>query len=158
MNDKNALPVDFDGVFRFTNFTDSEFKAKWNNVEYTFPPKKTVPMIIPMATPEEVQHIRKKFAKELAIQEFYQSKELKNLNKMNPVGQTAFAGAITYSDNDLKDYIQQCLVPLPVAQAKITQAPKQDESVFKTDKKGKKVTKILDEGESLLNQGSGAIE
>lgn len=158
MNEKNVLPADFDGVFRFTNFTDSDFKARWNNIQYTFPAKKTVPLIIPGATPEEVQHIRKKFAKELAIQEFYKSKKLESLNKLNPVGQTSFGGAVTYAEDDLKDYVQKCLEPLPVAQATATPMPKQSEEVFKTDKKGKRVTKILDENESLLSQGSGVIE
>ena len=38
---------DFDGVFRFTNATNEDFSALWNNVEYIFPAGKTVPLIIP---------------------------------------------------------------------------------------------------------------
>jgi hypothetical protein len=67
-----VLPSDFDGIFRFTNWTDSDFTAKWDNIEYTFPAKKTTPIVIPNATPVEIQNIRKKFAKELAVACFYQ--------------------------------------------------------------------------------------
>lgn len=156
--DANKLPADFDGVFRFTNFTGSEFKARWNNIEYTFPAQRMTPMIIPGATPEEVQHIRKKFAKELAVQEFYKSKKHISLNALNPQGQTAFSGAVTYVDDDLAPFVQRCLEPLPVAQATVKVLPKEDEKKYHKDSKGRNVTKILDKDESLLGQGSGEIE
>ncbi len=153
-----SLPEGFDGVFRFTNFTKDEFKAKWGGIEYTFPAEKSTPMIIPGATPEEVQHIRKKFARELAVQEFYKSKKMKELDKRNPVGMTTFQGALTYTDTDLTDFIQQCLNPLPVGQAKLKVLPKDSENNYTKDSKGRNVTKVLEGGESLLAQGSGVIE
>ena len=55
-----TLPVDFNGVFYFTNPTDTEFEAYWNSVKYTFPAGKTVPLIIPAESPLGVQEIRKK--------------------------------------------------------------------------------------------------
>lgn len=150
----DKLPVDFDGVFRFTNATDSDFKAKWNNIEYTFPAQKTTPMIIPGATPEEVQHIRKKFAKELAVQEFYKTAKFRKLNTHVPGGVPS-----TYTDSDLTPFIQKCLEPLPLAQATMQAAPKVlDESNFRRDEEGRPVTKILDKSKSLLAEGSGQID
>ena len=143
---KNVLPVDFDGIFRFTNFTDRDFKAKWNNVEYTFPALKTVPMIIPNATPEEVQNIRKKFAKELGEREFFGSDRLKGLEGQTPVGQgNSIQSAASYTDKDLTGYIQRCLEPLPISTAKITLAPKSNiEKILKTDDEGEPVSQVLD--------------
>lgn len=157
-SENNVLPQDFDGVFRFTNFTDKDFKAKWDNVEYTFPAKSTTPLVM-NATPQEIQHIRKKFARELAIQEFSGSDKMKALDKLNPIGLTSFQGAVTYTDNDLTDFVQRCLEPLPVAQAKVKVLPKQDESNFKKDEEGNNVTEVLDHKskKSFLAKGSGIV-
>jgi hypothetical protein len=142
LEEKSVLPADFDGIFRFTNFTDKEFKAKWNSVEYTFPPLKTTPMIIPNATPEEVQHIRKKFAKELAVSCFYESDKFKFMNDKER-GQVP----ALYTDSDIAPFIQRCLEPLPIAQAISKVLPKDD-------KKNYKATRVLDKDESLKgNQG-----
>lgn len=153
MQENNVLPADFDGVFRFTNFTDKDFKAKWNNVEYTFPALKTTPMIISGQTPEEIQHIRKKFAKELAILEWYKTPKFVGMNNVGLGGTPAL-----YTDSDLAPFIQRCLEPLPIAQMKVKVLPKADESHFSKDSKGRNVTKVLEKDESLLSQGSSAIE
>lgn len=155
MNDKaNVLPADFDGVFRFTNFTTEDFVAKWDNIEYTFPAKKMTPMVIPNASPEQVQNIRKKFARELAIREFYNSPKFKALNKHTPGGTPAL-----YNDSDLAPFSQRCLEPLPIGSAKSRILPKQNEQDFLSKNKvGKPVTRILDENESLIEKGSAAIE
>ncbi len=151
MND--LLPQDFDGIFRFTNFTDKDFKAKWGNVEYTFPAMKTSPMIM-NSTPIEIQHIRKKFARELAIEEFYKTPKFVGMNTLTPGGTPAL-----YTDSDLAPFIQRCLEPLPLAQVKTKVLPKiTDENSFIKDSKGKPVTKILEKDESLLSQGSGQID
>lgn len=146
------LPPDFDGVFRFTNFTNEDFKAKWGGVEYTYPAQKTTPMIIPGATPEDVQYIRKKFAKELAIREFYKTPKFIGMNTIAPGGVPAL-----YTDSDLADLIQKCLEPLPAGQATVKVQPKGDTSFLKTDKKGKPVSRVLDESESLMQEGSGVV-
>ncbi len=148
----DILPENFDGVFRFTNFTDTDFKAKWGNVEYTFPAMKTTPMVM-NSTPLEIQHIRKKFAKELAILEFYKTPKFVGMNAHTPGGTPAL-----YTDADLAPLIQRCLEPLPLAQMKAKILPKTDESKFSKDSKGRNVTKILEKDESLLQQASGAIE
>lgn len=158
MNERNVLPADFDGVFRFTNFTETEFKAKWGGIEYTFPPLKTTPMIIGGATPEEVQTIRKKFAKELAEREFYKSEKLKALEAQTPIGSAnTFRAAAIYVDGDLQPFIQRCLEPLPIGTVKATVLPKADESQFRKDEEGKNVTQVLDKKKSLISEGSGVI-
>ena len=143
--DVNALPVDFDGVFRFTNFTETDFKPRWNNIEYTFPAGKQTPMIIPGATPEEVQVIRKKFARELAEQEFYKTPKFRSMNEL-PQGQTP----ALYTDSDLTPFIQRCLEPLPVAQATLKTLPRDSEANYTGN------TRILRDGETLKANDSGA--
>lgn len=143
-----VLPEDFDGVFRFTNFTKEEFKAKWGGVEYTFPPEKRIPLIIGNATPQEIQTIRKKFAKELAIKVFYKTPKFESMNAHVPGGTPAL-----YTDNDLAPLIQRCLEPLPAGRAETKVLPADDESKFRKDRKGKNVTKVLDQDESLIGDG-----
>lgn len=155
--EKNVLPVDFDGVFRFTNYRDSEFKAKWDSVEYTFPAMKTSPMIIPGCTPEQVQSIRKKFAKEFAIEEWYKTPKFIGMNNISPGGTPAL-----YTDSDLAPFIQKCLEPLPMAQAATRVIPKQDDSILSRDNKGRPVTRIIDGAEngvtSLKGNDSAQLE
>ncbi len=137
---ENILPADFDGVFRFTNFTNEDFTAKWSNIEYTFPALKTSPMLIGNATPLEVQHIRKKFARELAIREFYKTPKFVGLNAHTPGGTPAL-----YTDSDLAPFIQRCLEPLPIAQAKAKVMPKNfDEDSLRKDEEGEPVTQVID--------------
>jgi hypothetical protein len=156
MEDKNVLPVGFDGVFRFTNFTDSEFKASWNKKEYTFPPKSTVPMIILDATPQEIQYIRKKFAKELAEKVFFEGESIKKLDAMNTTGtQNSFRTAVTYTPKDLEIFVQRCLEPMPIARATVVETPPVDEDkILRKDNKGKRVSKVLDGDESLIGNGT----
>lgn len=150
MDKSNVLPADFDGVFRFTNFTDRDFTAKWNSVEYTFPANKTSPMPIRGATPEEVQNIRKKFARELAEREFYGTDKFK---RMDNAGKEFPA---TYTESDLQPFIQQCLTPLPIAQPKAKVLEK-DTRDYRKDNKGRPVSKILEDGESLIDKGAEIV-
>ncbi len=149
MNENSILPTDFDGVFRFTNFTESEFIGKWGGIEYIFPAQSTSPMVIPNATPEEVQHIRKKFAKELAVQEFYKSQKFNAMNAHVPGGSPA-----TYTDSDLEPFAQKCLEPLPIKMAVLKPMPKDNEARYRKDEKGRNRTKVLEDGESLVGEGS----
>lgn len=149
---KDVLPADFDGVFRFTNWTSSDFKAKWGGIEYSFPAERTTPMLIPMATPEEVQNIRKKFAKELAILEFYKTPKFVGMNATTPGGTPAL-----YTESDLTPFIQRCLEPLPLAQATRTVLPKDSEQNYRKDSRGRNLTKVVEKDESLLESGSGIV-
>ncbi len=142
----NLLPADFDGVFRFTNFTDFDFKTKWDGIEYTFPAQKMSPIIIPSATPIEIQSIRKKFARELAIIEFYKTPKFIGMNAHNPGGTPAL-----YTDSDLAPFIQRCLEPLPSGRPTAKQLPKDTEARYRKDDEGRNVTRPLNQKESLVD-------
>lgn len=112
------LANDFDGVFRFTNVTDEDFIAFWNNKEYTFPSGKTVPLIIADETLENIQEIRKKFAYQLATREFYKGKEYMKMSKQGNGLPPLFDEKI------LEPMIESCLKPLPMAKASVKEAKK----------------------------------
>jgi hypothetical protein len=153
MENQNMIPVGFDGVYRFTNFTENDFKVRWDGVEYTFPAMKTTPVIIATATPVQIQEIRKFFAKQLAILEFYKTPKFIGMNTVAPGGVPAL-----YTDSDLTPFIQRCLEPLPVGQVEAKTLPKDSENNYKKDHKGKNVTRILDEDDSLLKEGAGLLD
>lgn len=116
MSFEPVLPPDFDGVFRFSNPFADDFIGTWGKKEYLFPAGTMTPIIIPEHSPLEIQHIRKKFAKDLAEREWYKSKGYKVLagqegkpgnRTMNSIHQAA-----SYTLKDLEPYIQMCLKPL----------------------------------------------
>lgn len=106
---------DFDGVFRFTNATNEDFKALWNNKEYVFKAGTCSPMIISGETDEARQEIRKKFAYKLALREFYKSNDYMH---MKDQGQGL---PPTYDESILNPWIQQCLEKLPESRAEVTE-------------------------------------
>ncbi len=112
------------------------------------------PMIISNATPEEVQHIRKKFAREYAVREFSLSGKFREMDAAAAPG-SGVVPAI-YTDSDLAPYVQQCLEALPAGRATAKAMPKEDTSKFHTE-----VTTVLDgkdlENKKPLVEGSGAI-
>lgn len=112
----------FDGVFKFTNASDEDFIARWNNKDYIFPAQTTCPMIISGESPENIQNIRKKWALKWAQREFFKSKEGKNIEK---VASKQFIPA-TYDEKLLEPFIQQCLSPLPLSSTIVKDAPKQN--------------------------------
>src|SRR6185369_6825660 len=153
METNNILPADFDGIFYFTNYTDRDFTAKWDKIEYTFPAFKTSPMVMNF-TPLEIQNIRKKFAKELAVREFYRTDKFNRLNEHVPGGVPAL-----YTDEDLKPFIQKCLEPLPITHAKARVLPKEKlEDINSKDEEGNPVTVPLDKKKSLIQEGSTVIK
>lgn len=107
------IQKDFDGVFRFTNPTDEDFTALWNNKEYTFPANRTVPLIIPNETLENIQEIRKKFAYKLAVREFYNSKEYNRMSKMGN------GLPPTFNEKILEPMIEKCLLALTESRATV---------------------------------------
>lgn len=131
---------DFDGVFRFTNPTDEDFITFWNNKEYTYPAGRTVPIIIANETLENIQEIRKRFAYQLAVREFYKN------NIKDGVGKTydamikqgnKSAGGIPplFDEKILEPMIESCLKSLPEARAKVKEGKKTDEKkTFKASK------------------------
>jgi len=120
-----------DGVFYFTNpgLDNEPFTALWNNKEYTFQPKTTVPLIIPNEVPENIQEIRKRFAKAYAQKIFHKSKKYKELVKKG-----GYIPATYDETAEFKDMIQACLTPLPKSQAIIKYLPRDNEQNFKGTK------------------------
>lgn len=120
--------LDWDGVFRFSNPTEEDFEFFWNGKQYIYPAQQRVPMIIADETLMNIQEIRKRAAKKLAIREFYKGKEYARLAKMGnglpPI----------YDEKILEPVIQQCLAPLPIGKAKVKEMPKDDERNFKASK------------------------
>lgn len=135
METEKVLENDFDGVFRFSNNSDEDFKVLWNNKEYTFAAKSRSPMIIMGESPENVQEIRKKFAFKWAEKEWYKSAEYERMKKMG-------AGLPpTRDDKVLEPLIQMCLDPLPAAKVTIKDVPPKKENY--------KATKAVAEGGNL---------
>jgi hypothetical protein len=129
-----------EGVFYFTNpglakFKDkfgnesTDFSTLWNNKEYTFKGKTTVPLLIPNTTPEEIQSIRKQFAKNYATAWFFTTKRYKELVKKG-----GYIPATYDEDTEYMDVIQACLKPLPKSQLTIRDIPQTTESELKGSK------------------------
>lgn len=137
------------GVVHFTNWTDEDFTTKWDSVIYTFPANKTSPMIISNATPEQVLKIRIKFARDLAEKMFFSSERFKKMNNI-PMGGTP----ALYTEAELLPFTQKCLEPLPVAPVKTKKIVKDDTDKLSRDSKGKLNTKVLEDGESLVGNGT----
>lgn len=152
MENETPMQDEFDGVFRFTNWTDEDFTSKWDNVEYTFPAQKTVPLLIPNATPEQVQSIRKKFALDLATHVFYSSKKYQSMDIGVAASQEGKQPALV-SPTELEPLVARCLEPLPVSKATTKVVAKKEVPLTK-DEKGKTNTRVLDGEESLIGQGN----
>lgn len=125
-----------DGVFFFTNpgigkFKDrfgnetTDFTTLWNSREYTFKGKTTVPLIIPDTTPEQIQNIRKQFAKNYAKAWFFTTKRYKELVKKG-----GYIPATYDEDAEYKEVIQACLTALPKSVAEVKEVPKLKDSDF----------------------------
>lgn len=119
---------EFMGVFHFTNWTNEDYVHLWNNEEYTFPKMSSVPMIMPKETAEAIQEIRKRFAYDLAVREFYKSKDYKRMSKMGN------GLPPTYDDKILEPMIEKCLIPLALTKATVRKIEKNEEKVFKASK------------------------
>jgi hypothetical protein len=129
-----------DGVFYFTNpglfkmrqedgTMTADFTTLWNNKEYIFQAETTVPLVIANEPPENIQHIRKQFAKNYAQAWFHQTPRYKKLVKD---GKNLPA---TYNeDTEFKAVIQACLTPLPKGQMTVKDLPKDSEDNYKGSK------------------------
>lgn len=155
MKVENVLPADFDGVFRFTNWSDEEFVGIWGKKEYHFAANATSPMVIPEHSPLEIQQIRKKFAKDLAEREFYKSQKYQRFQdqertaegvaKLNSIHQAA-----SYTLDDLAEGIQRCLKPLEEKRAFVETVEETPlESKLSRDDEGNLNTMALDKKTSL---------
>lgn len=116
--------IDFDGVFRFTNATDEDFIALWNNKEYLFPAGKTVALVIREETLENIQEIRKKFAYKLAVREFYKGSTYAKMSKMGN------GLPPTFDEKILEPMIEQCLTPLPIEKLVVKEGKKDNDKNY----------------------------
>lgn len=118
--DEIKISEEFDGVFRFSNNSDEDFLALWNNKEYTFPKNTRSPMIIPNESLENIQEIRKKWAYKWAQREWFKSPQY---NRMKEMGNGL---PPTMQEKDLESLIQMCLEPLPLSKATVKEGKSQD--------------------------------
>lgn len=109
IEDKIVDPTNYiDGVFYFSNPSKEEFKALWNNIEYTFAPMSCSPIMIPDHTAVQIQEIRKRWAYKWAEQQWFNGKEYKHLVKIGKDKPSA------RDDAHLDPLVQMCLTPLPL--------------------------------------------
>lgn len=140
--EKNTYGVGLynEGVFYFTNpglakFKDkfgtesTDFSTLWNNKEYTFKGKTTVPLLIPSTTPEEIQSIRKQFAKNYATAWFFTTKRYKDLVKAG-----GYIPATYDEDTEYGAVYQACLTALPKSQLSVRDLPNNTEDELKGSK------------------------
>ena len=154
------LPENFDGLVRFTNWSDEDFQAKYNSKEYTIPANSTVVIspLMPERSPLELLNVCKKFALDLATREWGKTQWYKDQLKRerNPDGspraQWSFSGASTYSIDDPKfaELIEKGLYIYKTAKATISesQRPKLEERLSK-DNKGRLNSKAVEQGAGL---------
>lgn len=143
-----------DGVFYFTNpglfktrtkdgeMTD-DWSCLWNNKEYTFKGKTTVPLIIAHEPPENIQNIRKMFAKKYATAWFFTTPRYKELVKKG-----GYIPATYDEDTEYKDVIQSCLKPMPKSQATVKDLPRDNDSNYKATravKTGQDLNKVFED-------------
>lgn len=156
-----TLPENFDGTFWFTNPTDEEFVGIWGKKEYHFAPQTTSKMVMPEYTPLEVQHIRKKFAKDLAEREFFKSKSYESFRAQegSPNNRTmsGIHQAATYTLDNLTPFIQKCLEPLEISQVAVTEAsiPSVEDKLTRNDD-GELNTEAIDQKKSLRKKALDA--
>lgn len=161
MRYESVLPADFDGIFRFSNPFKEDFEGVWNSKKYIFPAETTSPMIMTDHSPLEIQHIRKKFAKDLAEREFYKSKGYKVMagqeGKPGNRTMTGIHQAATYTFKDLEPYIEMCLKPLKSAKASVQEVPRQpmEEKLTRGDD-GQLNTEVVDRSISLHEKAFNA--
>lgn len=154
MRFESVLPPDFDGIFRLSNPSNEDFIGIWGGVEYLFPGMCTTPIIIAAHSPIEIQHIRKKFARDLAEREWYKSKGYRVLaDQEGKPGNRTFNSihqAAAYTIRDLEPYIIKCLEPLPESQLLSKPVKKMPtEDLIHTKEDGSFTSEAIDKTTSL---------
>ncbi len=125
---------EFDGVFRFTNATDEDFKFFWNSKEYLFPAGKMTPMIIANETLESIQEIRKMAAYKLAVREFYRGNIKDDVgNTYTKLSKMGNGLPPVFDEKILESTIETCLKPLPAAKSTVKDVVKRQPK-FKASK------------------------
>ena len=149
------LPENFDGIVRFTNWSDEDFTGRWNSKDYLFPANTTSPLFIPEHSPLETLNIVKKFALNLAEREWGKSQWMKDSLKRNqdqygnPI-KMSMQSAPSYSVDQLAPLIQKGLYLYEPARAQVSDAERmKTEDKLHLDDEGKQVTKAIKKGASM---------
>jgi hypothetical protein len=159
------LPENFDGVVRFTNWSDEDFIGRYNSKDYEFKANTTSPLFNvdltgpngepKMASPLELLNIVKKFALDLAVREWGNSQWTKdNLKReRNTDGTPRFQGmqgAATYSIDQLAPLIQKGLYVYPESKTHVSEVrrPKLEDKLSKNEK-GKRSSGVVEDGSSM---------
>jgi hypothetical protein len=158
------LPENFDGIVRFTNWSDEDFVGRWNSKDYEFKANTTSPLFIAENSPLELLNIVKKFALDLAVREWGKSEWTKEALKRernvdgSPRGY-GMSGAATYSIDQLAPLIQKGLYIYDSAKAKVSEAmrPKLEDKLH-TDDEGKTVTKAVKKNASMMELEKSFID
>ncbi len=133
---------EFSGVFMFTNPTKTERRFLWNNKEYIFPAEATVPLIIPTETLENIQEIRKRFAKAMAQERLYEGEPVLNRDgkivfEYHKAMEMGKGLPPTFDEKILEPFIEECLKPLPIKRIEVKEGKKlDDERKYKATKAG----------------------
>jgi len=162
MKYESVLPENFNGTFKFSNWSEEDFIGKWNSKEYHFPAGTTVPMVMPEHSPLEIQHIRKKFAKDLAEREFFKTSKYETfrsregakdeMGMIQPRG-NGMSHAGQYTIEDLTPFIKKGLEPLPDATltSKMTEKTPLEDLIHRDDE-GNLTTQAIDKKTSLRDK------
>lgn len=132
----------------FTNPTKIERKYLWNNKEYSFPSESTVPLIIPTESLENIQEIRKRFAKAMALERLYEGERILSRDGKTVLFEYKKAkemgGGVppTFDEKIIEPLIEECLKPLPVKKGTIVEGKKID------DERNYKATKAMSENDN----------
>lgn len=137
---EQEINEDFTGVFYFTNPTNKDRTRLWNNKEYTFPAESTVPLIILSEPLENVQEIRKRFAKDLALERVYEGEVTPSGYDYMKAKEMGGGMPPTFDEKILEPFIQECLKPFPIKRAAVKTGAKID------DDNNYKSTKAMDQG------------
>lgn len=165
MQDKNimsfesVLPADFDGVFRLSNPSKEDFIGVWGGKQYLFPAEAMTPIVMMEHSPLEIQHIRKKFARDLAEREWFKSKGYKVMSDQEgKPGNRNFNSihqAAAYTLADLTPYIQKCLQPLPEGRLLSREAEKDNvEDKLHRKDNGELATEVIAGGKEWKQQSA----
>lgn len=166
----SVLPTDWNGKFPFTNNSDEDFVYVWAKKAYLFPARKTVDMMRMNfnLTPVEVQQVRKFAATKWAEREFFKSKRYEDMrsiegskNERGAITPTlqSFHAAGSYTVEDLKAGIQDCLTPLPEGEAKVAMAEVRDTEaeIHKDPETGEAVSAPVKNAAQSLNNKAGYV-
>lgn len=132
---------DFGGVFYFTNPTKQVRTCLWNNKEYTFEPESRTPLIILNEPLENIQEIRKRFAKKIALERLYEGELTPSGYNYVSMKEMGNGMPPTFDERILEPFIEECLKPLPIKKAQVRSAPKID------DERNYKSTKAMGESD-----------